>query len=233
MLEFERISKLVEAKSNVLIAALVVAAAVGGSAVTFAFLTDSDASTGNAVDSGSLDLALDGNVDGLSNTFSIANGMPADSVTHTYNLTNAGTTDADHLQFAFSVLENDPQAEPQDADLNVEQTAAETAAHIEVTTLVYTNPDGTTTTDFIASGTVTDANTNGIVDLADVQTAQASGTFDNLTPPSANSADKATLQTTFQIANDDGGSFTGDDENMMSDGVAITVDFTLNQDSSQ
>ena len=221
------LAKLYGSKSVLLVAGILLVA--GSSAVTFAFLTDTDQATQNTVQSGTLDLFLDGQSNGVSNSFLLFGGQPTDTTTHNYSLVNDGTTAADHVQIAFSSVENDTGlTEPTDADLAAELDGPATATHIEVTTLVYTAPDGTTT-DLIADGTVTDANGNGIVDLADVQ---AAGPFDNLAPPAPNQNDTAYFETTLKIANDDG-TFTGTDEDMMGDGIDITVDFTLNQDSSQ
>ena len=201
--------------------ALVVIGALLLSMGTYSFWSDDETVSGNNVEVGTLDLTVDG---GASEIISLTNAQPGDNDSQTFSLRNVGSTEADHVAMDLSFTEqaNEP-AEPADVDLNVEQSAAQTAAMVEVTEFTY---DGT---DLL--GSVTDANGNGIIDLADVQS--QAGSLDDLAAPAAGGTDTADLTLGVQIANDDDGSFTGTDEDVMADGVDITLEFTLNQDSSQ
>lgn len=217
---------------RILIAVLVVGligAALG--AVTFSYFQDTDTSGSNTVQSGTLNVTIDGFDDGTSNDFAMTSATPLDSTSKNYSLENGGSASADHLQVNISVAENDPSGydqEPGDSDLKNELTASDTAKYIEVTTLTYHN--GTGSTDLLSSSSVSDANGNGIVDLADVQNNSA---MDDLTPPKAKEGNQTYFAITVQIASDDDGSFTGTDENIMGDGIDVRIHFTLMQDSSQ
>ena len=201
--------------------ALVVIGALLLSMGTYSFWSDDETVSGNNIEAGTLDLTVD---NGANDTISLTNAQPGDADSHTFSLRNVGSTEADHVAMDLSFAEQtDEPAEPADSDLNVEQSAAQTAAMVEVTTFSY---DGT---DLL--GDVTDANGNGITDLADVQS--QAGSLDDLAAPAAGGTDTADLTLGVQIANDDDGSFTGTDEDVMADGVDITLEFTLNQDASQ
>ena len=200
---------------------LVVIGALLLSMGTYSFWSDDETVSGNNVEAGTLDLTVD---DGASDTISLTNAQPGDSDSHTFALRNVGSTEADHVAMGLNFTEQaDEPAEPSDADLSVEQSAAQTAAMVEITDFTY---DGT---DLL--GDVTDANGNGIVDLADVQS--QAGSLDDLAAPAAGGTDSTDLTLGVQVANDDDGSFTGTDEDIMADGVDITLEFTLNQDASQ
>ena len=200
---------------------LVVVGALLLSMGTYSFWSDDETVSGNTVQAGTLDLTVN---QGASDTISLTNAQPGDADSQTFALRNVGSTEADHVAMDISFAEqaNEP-AEPTDTDLNVEQSAAQTAAMVEVTEFTY---DGTN-----LLGSVTDANSNGIIDLADVQS--QSGNLDDLAAPAAGGTDTADFTLGVQVANDDDGSFTGTDEDVMADGVDITLEFTLNQDASQ
>lgn len=67
------------------------ASAVGG-AGTVAFLSDTESSTGNSIQAGTVDLILGGD-DGVSTTFSAANLAPGDSGWATADIANQGSID--------------------------------------------------------------------------------------------------------------------------------------------
>lgn len=207
-------------------------------ATTVAFYQDSDASTGNDVQGGTMNLSLDG-ADSLSSSITITDGGPDDSATHTFNIANEGPFAADHVEVSLSTAENDPGSEPNDGDLTADLTASETATLVQVTTYEYRNAAGSTIEDFTTS--VTDANGNGVVDLAEV--VDQNSASDDLAPPQSSHGNETKLVLELQVVNDESGSFvagantagslTGSDEDFMADGVDVTVTVTLNQDASQ
>lgn len=210
---------LLQNNKKIALSALVVVGAVLLGLGTYAFWSDDEVVSGNNVEAGTLDLTVD---DGASETITIENAQPGDNDSHTFSLANVGSTEADHVAMNLSFVEqSDEPAEPADTEFAVEQTAQETAAMIEVTSFSY---DGTD-----QLGSVTDQNSNGITDLADVQS--QAGSLDDLAAPAAGTGTKD-LELGLAVA-DDSGSFSGTDEDIMADGVDITLDFTLNQDASQ
>lgn len=216
-------------KSILIIVLLTGVASAGLGAFTFAYFEDTDASSSNTVQPGTLNVTIDGVDDGTTSDFSITAGQPLDSTTKNYTVRNGGSTAANHLQINASFSENDPTGtynqEPGDSDLNNELTAGATAKYINVTTLKY--HDGTSSTDLLSS--ISDNNGNGIKDLGDVQNDSA---LDDLTPPTASEGSKTYFEITVRIASDDHG-LTDNDENIMGDGIDVKLHFTLNQDSSQ
>lgn len=206
--------------------------------VTWAYFADSDESQQNPIQTGTLDLTLDG-ADSLSATFSITNGQPGSAGSHTYTIQNDGSLAADHLELTLTFTENDSRTEPSDVDLNTELNTTETASLIKVTRFEYQNSSGNTIHDALA--TTTDQNGNGIVDLEDVQNQQ--GQLDDLAPPQKNKGNSTSLVITVEIANDDStafskagntnGNLTGYDEDIMADGIDVKITVTLNQDASQ
>lgn len=226
-------------RREVLVSLLLIGvASVGFGTMTWSYFADSDASQDNAIQAGTLDVRLDG-ADSLSATFSIANGSPTDAASHNYTITNEGTIDADHLEISIAFAENDSLSEPSDADLNVELNDSETASLINVTRLEYQNHGGGVIEDVLAS--VSDGNGNGVVDLEDVQSQQS--TLDGLAPPKPEAGNNTYLVIAVEIASDDdaafttggntAGALTGEDEDVMADGVDVTLTFTLNQAASQ
>lgn len=210
---------------QMLVSVLIVGIGISGFGYgTYAYFEDTDPASGNTVQSGTIDIKVNG-TDTQSAMFSLTNAQPTDTVSQNFSVTNAGTTAADHLQLGLTFAENDA-GEPSDLGLANNLSASATAAQIEVVEFHYVRPDGTVN-DIDAN--VTNGNSNGILDLADVQ---ASSYLDNLQAPAENSGDTGYVTVTLKVANDDG-SFTGSDEDIMGDGIDITVDFSLMQDSSQ
>lgn len=212
---------------------------VGLGMTTVASLQDSDSSTGNAVQGAEMNLNLDGS-NGLSGSFLISGGTPGSSASHTFELTNVGGVSADHVEVALSFSENDPtSSEPSDSDLAAELNATETASLVRVTRYEYRNDAGTTTDDILSG--VTDGNGNGIKDLQDVR--EQASPADDLPAPQANSANTTQFAVAVELADDDSaafaagkntaGSLTGYDEDLMADGIDVTVTATLNQESAQ
>jgi predicted ribosomally synthesized peptide with SipW-like signal peptide len=220
-----------EVSGNKKIGAVVLVVLVGALAVgvgTWALWSDTDASTSNTVDDGTMDVTIDTVNDGVKGSFPLANAQPGDETSYVFDLRNDGSTEADHLELALSSTENDTRSEPGDTELNAELNAEETASLIRVTEYEYRNDAGTTQENLLAG--VTDGNGNGIKDLQDVQ--NQAGSADNLNAPQKNGGNTTQLALTLEVADDDG-SFTGIDEDIMADGVDITVEFTLKQESGQ
>lgn len=217
---------------RVLVSILIIGIGLSGFGfATYAYFEDTDTASSNSVQAGTLDVAINGS-NSQTGMFSLTNAQPTDTVSQNFSVTNQGTTAADHLQVNMSYSENDPSAEPTDADLNTELSATQTASNITVTKLTYIDPSGTSTN---LLGNVTDANGNGLTDLQDVQNDTA---LDDLTPPSANSTDTAYLVITLEVPSDDATSgdaqdWSHNDEPLMADGVDISVQFSLMQDASQ
>lgn len=219
-------------KRQLLVLLMVVGLGIGGLGfTTYAFFEDTDNADSNAVSAGTLDVAINGS-NSQTNMFSLVDAQPTDTVSQNFSITNQGTTAANHLQVNMSFTENDPSAEPADPDLNHELTGGETASNITVTALTYRDPSGTTT-NLLSS--ITDANGNGLKDLADVQN---SSVLDDLTPPAKSSGNTAYLEITLKIPSDDAttgdaADWTESDEPLMADGIDINVHFKLMQDASQ
>lgn len=205
----------------------VVGTLIGAS--TLALYQDTDTVSSNTVQPGTLNVTIDGADDGVGQTFSITNGQPADTATYNFTLRNGGSTAADHLQVNTTFAENDPtgtyDSEPGDTDLNAALSAAETAKYIEVTTLAY--HDGGIKSNLLTS--ISDDNNNGHIDLADVQNHSA---MDDLAAPPENEGGERYLEITVKVG-DDSGTFDGPDEDLMGDGVDVSLHFSLMQDSSQ
>lgn len=193
---------------------------------TFALLQDTDPSASNEIKSGALNVTVEGG-DTAKNQFTLTNSKPGDTASYNYTLQNGGSLSANHLQINATFEQNDTTTtygtEPGDSDLNNNLSAIDTAKHIEVTKLRYTNGTGS----YDITGGI--STTNGIITLADVQNSSA---IDDLTPPAKEEANSTRFEIEVRIADDDG-SFTGSDENIMGDGIDITLHFTLMQESSQ
>ncbi|KZN23119.1 hypothetical protein A4G99_16610 [Haladaptatus sp. R4] len=187
---------------------------------TWALWSDTATVDQNTVSGGTFDLNVDG-ADSASGVIGLTEAAPGDTASHTFNLTNVGSKEADHVAMDLSFTEND-SGEPDDSSLAKDLNGPDTAAMIEVTELSY---DGT---DHLKD--IDDQNNNGIQDLADVQSQV--DTLDDLAAPAAGGNDAKEMTLGLKVA-DDNGAFNGTDEDLMGDGVDITIDFTLNQKESQ
>ena len=170
---------------------------------TWAYFQDTETSTGNLLAAGTLDLKTD-DVDGVTQTLYASNLKPGDIVSGSITLKNAGTVAGSTLDLAFSYLESD------DIILNpADMTADETAAVIEVTTLDYGG--SSLLGNFGDSG-----NTNGYRDIQDLKNADLTGQ----TGIDASATKDFTITVQFR----------GDaSHDFQSDGINITITFTLNQ----
>lgn len=217
-------------RREVLVAILVIGvASTALGAVTWAQFSDDDASEGNAVEAGTLNITLD-RADSQTGAFSLTNAKPGNATSHEFALRNAGSLSADHVEVGLSFSESDPRAEPSDPDLNAELSANETASFVRVTTLEYRNESGAVIEDALASVSDANGNNNGIKDLEDVR--NQAGSLDDLPAPQRNAGNQTSLVIGVAIA-DDSGDFTGTDEDIMADGIDVKLTFTLNQDAGQ
>lgn len=185
--------------SLVFVALLVIGAA---GIATWALFTDTEESTDNQLVAGSLDLRTD-DADGVTQTLYATGMAPGDTVgPATIVLSNAGTMNGSSLDISFSYVENDGGSN------EVDMTADEMAAMIEVTTLSY---DGSS-----ILGSVSDDNVNGYLDVQDLTTADLSGQSGLTT------VETKDYVITVQFRSDVGNDYQGD-------GITMTMTFVLNQ----
>jgi predicted ribosomally synthesized peptide with SipW-like signal peptide len=187
--------------------ALIMLAVVSG--VTFASFTDRESSTNNTLISGTIDLKTN-NANGVSATLTNLSLKPNNSVTGTtIQLSNSGTVNGTTLNISFSYIESDNAN--QNGTPNM--TADQVASVIQVTALTYD------TTNILT--TLTDTNANGYIDVQDlvnaVNTAKMAG-LSGLTAGGASKPFNIVVLLRDGISNDYQG-----------DGIAITVNFVLNQ----
>jgi len=167
---------------------------------TWAYFQDTETSTGNVFAAGTLDLKTN-DFDGVTQTLSASNLKPGDSVPGSITLRNAGTVAGSTLDLAFSYIESDDIPNP------TNMTADETAAMIEVTTLTYAA---------LSIIPIDGTNGNGWIDMQDLTEA-------NLTDQAGiNGGLSEDFVITVQLRAGTSGDF-------QSDGINITMTFTLNQ----
>ena len=206
-----------------MLATFLVIGLVGAS--TFAWFQDTETSTGNTFSAGTMDLKVsdwnEGFGDGVSATWTMSNMTPGVTTVGPFSvsLQNSGSIAANHVEISFS-HSIDEATNPVESDTNPNSVAADLAKWIEITSITYT--DG-------FSGTLTDANGNGFLDLDDLTwavNAAEGGPLDNLFPPPPNSSGTRTFQMTLKFN-------AGATNDIQGDILTTTVTFTLNQDSSQ
>jgi len=173
-----------------------------GSIGTWAYFQDTEASTGNVFAAGTLDLKTN-DVDGVTQTLYASNLKPGDSVPGSIILKNTGSVTASSLDLSFTYIESDGSPNPAD------MSADATAAMIEVTTLNYGIDN------LLLSG-ISDYQLNGYTDIEDLKNANLAGQ----TGIDASATKDFTI--TVQFRGDAGHDF-------QSDGINITMTFTLNQ----
>lgn len=189
-------------KIVVLSLALVMVIGMAGAA-TFAYLTDSETSSGNQLAAGTLDLKTN-DADGVSRTLYAVNMSPGATVgPSTITLRNAGTADGATLDIVFSYAESD--GSPNTAD----KTADETAAMMEVITLDYGGSS-------LLSSNISDVNVNGYKDVEDLKNSSLTG----LSGIAALSTKDFVISVRLR-------SETGND--FQADGITMTMTFTLKQ----
>ena len=167
---------------------------------TWAYFQDTETSTGNVLAAGTLDLKTN-DVDGVTQTLYASNLKPGDIVSGSITLKNSGSVAGSSLDLAFSYVESDSIPNPAD------MSADATAAVIEVTTLTYAASsiipiDGT--------------NANGWIDMQDLTEADLTG------QAGINGGLSEDFVITVQLR-------AGTSSDFQSDGINITMTFTLNQ----
>jgi predicted ribosomally synthesized peptide with SipW-like signal peptide len=185
------------------ILALCLLAGIAGG--TWAYFSDTEASSNNQLVSGTLDLKTN-DADGVTRSLQATNMKPGDSVgPATIHLKNTGSLDGSTLSIAFDYTEYDgtnPPAYP------VNKTADETAAVIEVLTLTYGGSD--------LLGSVSDFNSNGYKDVQDLKNAGLSG------QSGIAAGDTKDFVITVKLKESAGNDF-------QADGIDMSITFTLNQ----
>ncbi len=171
---------------------------------TWAYFQDTETSTGNVLAAGTLDLKTD-TLDGVTQTLYAINLKPGDSVSGSITLKNAGTVDGSTLDLVFSYGENDDIPNP------VPMSADATAAMIEITTLNL-GVRVPSLLSYVSEGT----NANGWIDMQDLTEADLTG------QAGINSGSSEDFVITVQLRAGTSGDF-------LSDGINITMTFTLNQ----
>jgi len=168
----------------------------------WAYFLDTESSAENQFSAGTLDLKTN-DADGVTQTLFITSMKPGDTVgPETINLNNAGTLDGSTLDIAFSYVESDGSPNL------VDKSADDTAALMEVTTLIYGGSS--------LMGNVNDTNSNGYKDIEDLKNADLS----------RQRGLNAEATKGFEIAVRLKESM-GDD--FQTDGITVTITFTLNQ----
>lgn len=202
--------------------------ASGAGAGTWAYFQDTESSTGNTIEAGTLDLKVsdsdEGFGDGVSGTWTISNAKPGDSVLAGVSLQNAGSLEADHVELDFSVSETEAGASNEGDTMP--SSAAGMAEQFEVTGMTY---DGVN-----ILNNLTDANGNGIVDIGDLVSGN-DGALDDLTPPPSAGGGTESLSLEFRWATDSefDNSESGINNDYQGDEMDVTVTMALHQDASQ
>lgn len=169
---------------------------------TWAYFIDIETSQSNTFAAGTLDLKTDDD-DGVTQTIYATNMKPGDTVgPATIVLKNAGTVNGLTVDIVFSYIENDESPNP--ADMSADATAAQ----MEVTTLNYGGSS--------LLGSVSDGNSNGYTDVQDLKNANLNGLG------GINASATKNFEIELRLKSTTSGDF-------QSDGITITIAFTLNQ----
>ena len=211
--------------------AAVGAAGTGAGVGTWAYFQDTERSTGNTIDAGTLDLKVsdsdEGFGDGVSGTWTISNAEPGDSVLADATLQNAGSLEADHVEFSVSVYETESDGPNGNDEGDTSPNSADgMAEQFEVTNMTYDGSD--------VLNDLSDANGNGIVDIDDLASGNDAA-LDDLTPPPSANGGTESLTLGFRWAHDDefDNSVSGVNNDYQGDEMDITVTMALHQDGSQ
>lgn len=195
---------------------------------TFAYFTDTEMSSGNMFTAGTLDLKVsdddEGFGEGVSTTWIMNDMEPGvTGFTNFVTLVNSGNVAGNHVEISFShSLEENGYLE---SDTNSSSAPGDMAKWIEITSCSY---DGV----ILAlgnTGTLSDANANGWIDLQDVTMSpntDVGGPLDNLLSPLPNSVGSQSIVMSLYFRPEATNDIQGDT-------LTTTVTFTLNQDLSQ
>jgi predicted ribosomally synthesized peptide with SipW-like signal peptide len=196
---------------------LIIAMAACLAGATYAHFSDTEVSTGNTFASGTLDLKIkdqDENnyKDGVSETWTMSDMKPGDSVSGWVRLRNDGSITADHLEINVTNTMIDPDGPESDSEENTVDMDWEMI-------LVKMDYEYRTTVKNLLDD-LDDANKNGYKDLDDLETLG----IDNLLAPTYHTT--RTFNITLQFNPDADNDFQGDT-------LISTFNFTLNQHESQ
>ena len=169
---------------------------------TWAYFQDTETSTGNVFAAGTLDLKTN-DVDGVTQTLYASNLKPGDNVSGSITLKNSGSVAGSSLDLAFSYVGSDNSFNL------VPMSADATAAQMELTTLNYGSSNLLTSVNENYNG-------NGYKDVEDLKNANLAG------QTGIDASDTKDFTITVQFRGDAGHDF-------QSDGINITMTFTLNQ----
>lgn len=215
------------------------AAAAGVGAGTWAAFSDTESSSGNSVQAGTLDLTLS---DSNSLQWSIIADSPGEPPTDTQDIVfhNVGSLNADHLELDFSnTTKEDDDGDPSNGysrgpESDPTDGASGMAQYVRVETLTYERPDGTKLTlvsnsqPYSNSGRpdITNTNDTGFIDLDDLTAPENEDALDNFTPPPPNDSDQSILNIHLVLDKSTPNDYQGD-------AVLTEVTASLQQDSSQ
>ena len=195
--------------SKKLILGLTVSLVAAGSVVvigTRAYFSEEGEVKGNVFSTGTLALKLDGAEEATA-VWNIAAGAPGDSVSGTVNIKNAGTIKADHIEVTAVNAVTEATSGPGTT------STTPLATVLEITVLTY---DGVS-----VLSQVTDANSNGIKDLDDLEKVE----LDNLALTDLDVEHPLAMTVRFNPILTIG--------EHQGDSAATTLTVTLNQDASQ
>jgi len=206
--------------------ATVGAASAAAGAGTFALFSDTESSTENSIQAGTLDLTVN---EADTWTFNLSNAKPTDQTgVATLDVVPGGSLTGDHVELSFAVTETESTpASPNDTqggDTNTDtSTGADGMATLfRVDTLTYGSYN------LAQDVTDTNGNGNGILDLDDVVQA---GVFDGR---DASGTNTLSIQLTF-IDPDTNGDYTGSltANDFQGDELGVIVNAALTQDANQ
>jgi len=194
------------------------AGSAAAGAGTFALFSDTEESSDNTIQAGTLDLSLGSNT--LSFSTNLKPGGPGTSDTVT--LTNDGNISDASLDIDVSYDENDATTTA-DPDIDEDATAAETAKAIKVSTLSY----GGASISQITGDTTLNGSSQylSLHDLANTGQSTDETTPNNIVDL-ANPGQGTNFEIGFKLHENAGNKF-------QADGLDVTLDFVLNQQDSQ
>lgn len=207
-------SKKVELSKRRVLGVLVVvglaSAAVGVG--TFAVFSDTETSTDNTVNAGTLSLASPS--DGV---IEASDAVPTDEFSGTVNTTYSGSVNGE-IDVNFTIAEPSSENSENDAAVDNDLSAAAFAQELEVTNASVTVGS---TTENLYTGNL-DSNGNNYTDLEDLANA---GTFDNVTSGMAADGDPVSVNLEMTFRQDAG-------NDAQADGVNTTVHIVAEQSAA-
>ena len=199
---------------------LIIAMAACLAGATYAHFSDTEVSTGNTFASGTLDLKIkdqDENnyKDGVSETWTMSDMKPGDSVSGWVRLRNDGCMEADHLEINVTNTMIDPYGPESDS----EEGTTDMDVEMIITEMNYTYHTGTVRANCLEL--MDDTDEDGKISLDELE---AQGIDDLPAPP-----DKDKFYTLYMTIMFDPDA----DNDYQGDMLVSTFNFTLNQHESQ